>query len=657
MENCIAINGVIRAVGGAVMISLLAGCAALTGSDDVILARAMSNTSNLSGETIIPLKVGDQGPEMWLATSEQQGTLLLDRQGVHLDDLPGETEHLDVRHGVKLAGASVSLAATVDTAANRPMIVSVNGQQARLKREALLPAPDFEIEDICLFRDRQQLIHLFLVDGAGRGEQWLVLDSASQTVVTRKIREFSLPPGSSSCTVDDANSRLLVLEEERGIWIYPADPESGATRKPLSLSNTMVTGLAAIPNGLLAIDPEQKTVYRFLLDADANVVESSRRSLSGIATPEELSVYQPASDQQTASVFYLGLYDDETDQYFHASLSWPEAIFEKTPEAAPVMATIEPVVQTRPVGVHGDVADDPAIWVNRADPANSRVIGTNKKQGLHIYDLSGNELQFFASGRLNNVDVRYGFSTAVGLIDLAAASNRSSNSIALFSIHPDSGEVSEAGLVPTDLSEIYGLCMYQPELGAMHVFVNDKDGRYQQYELYLQGQKINGRKVRSFSVASQPEGCVAFDRQRVLFVGEESEGVWTIGADASAGTVLSPVVKTGSLLQDDVEGIAVYEQPGNAYLIVSSQGNDSYLVLDANAPYQVRGSFRVGINARAGIDGASETDGLDVTSAGLGMHFSRGMLVVQDGRNRMPEATQNFKYIPWQSIQTVLNLE
>ena len=78
--------------------------------------------------------------------------------------------------------------------------------------------------------------------------------------------------------------------------------------------------------------------------------------------------------------------------------------------------------------------------------------------------------------------------------------------------------------------------------------------------------------------------------------------------------------------------------------------------MDAEPPYALRGAFRVGVNAVAGIDGASETDGLDVTSANLGGPWSKGMLVVQDGRKRMPEQAQNFKYIPWSDVANALHL-
>ena len=80
------------------------------------------------------------------------------------------------------------------------------------------------------------------------------------------------------------------------------------------------------------------------------------------------------------------------------------------------------------------------------------------------------------------------------------------------------------------------------------------------------------------------------------------------------------------------------------------------MVVDAEPPFAVRGAFRVGVNAEAGIDGASETDGLEVTSANLGGPWSQGMLVVQDGRKRMPEQAQNYKYIPWSEVAKALQL-
>ncbi|MCU0957435.1 MAG: phytase, partial [Hydrogenophaga sp.] len=101
---------------------------------------------------------------------------------------------------------------------------------------------------------------------------------------------------------------------------------------------------------------------------------------------------------------------------------------------------------------------------------------------------------------------------------------------------------------------------------------------------------------------------------------------------------------------------ALYDSPQGRWIVVSSQGNNSYVVLDADPPHRVRGAFRIGIAADAAIDGVSETDGLEVTSRPLGPALPAGALVVQDGYKRLPSGTQNFKIIDWRDIERVLGL-
>ncbi len=313
-------------------------------------------------------------------------------------------------------------------------------------------------------------------------------------------------------------------------------------------------------------------------------------------------------------------------------------------------------VQTEPVARLGDVADDPAIWINKALPANSRVLGTNKKQGLMVYDLQGKQQQFLASGRLNNVDVRQGVLMDGKSYDLAVATQRDDNTVVLYGMDGE-GRVSELTRFKTGLDEVYGICLFQPLRGGLDVIVNDKSGAFRQFAIARAGEAWSARLGRQFKVASQPEGCVADDRNERLFLGEEKKGVWTVGARADQPAALQKVLMTGKHLRADVEGMAIYHGARDAYLIVSSQGDNSYVVLDVAAPYKVRGRFRVGFNLEAGIDGTSETDGLDVTNADLGGAFRQGMLVIQDGFKRMPDGPQNFKYVSWEDVARALRLE
>ena len=323
------------------------------------------------------------------------------------------------------------------------------------------------------------------------------------------------------------------------------------------------------------------------------------------------------------------------------------------PRALPI---VMPRMQTAPVAQMGDAADDPAIWVNPLDASKSRILGSNKKQGLLVYDLEGRQTQFLASGRLNNVDVRQDLRFEGQRVDLALATQRDEQAMVLYTIDAG-GELAEAARLPTGLGDIYGTCLYRTPEGGLDAFVNDKDGRYEHWQITRSGGKYGARLARQFRVATQPEGCVADDRSGLLFVGEEDKALWVTSARADQPATLKMVMPVGEWLHDDIEGMGIYHGDKRSYLVVSSQGNSSYVVFDAAPPFKVRGAFRVGMDPVAGIDGASETDGLEVSSANFGGPFARGMLVVHDGFKRMPDGAQNYKAVAWDDVARVLKLE
>jgi 3-phytase len=501
-----------------------------------------------------------------------------------------------------------------------------------------------------LFRDAARNSFLFLVGEEGIGEQWLVAADMRPLATPQRVRGLSLPPESGYCQVNDQTGELIVNEEGVGLWRYAADAEAPLVRDPVDMVQPFggiaeaTAGMALVPGGLLALDPEAGALHLYGRDADS-WRSHSVLPLEGFDEPEQISA------RLTERGLELLLTDERGAHA--ARLDWQPP----SPTVTAVIPMLPAQAQTDPVPHLGDAADDPAIWVNASDRTRSRVLGTDKKGGLGVYDLTGKQLQYLPVGRLNNVDVRTGFVLGGKQVDLAVASNRDHNSLHLFAIDPTSGQLSDIGQIATPITEIYGLCMLKDRQGAIHAIANDKDGTFLQYRLDGSSGSPRGELVRQFTVASQPEGCVADDRTQRLFVGEEDEAVWTLDARGDAPAKLEKVIGVGGALHDDVEGLALYQGAKADYLVISSQGNDSYLVLDAAAPYAVRGGFRVGLNAERGIDGASETDGLEVTSANLGGVWSRGMLVVQDGRKRMPEGAQNYKYLPWAAVADALGLD
>jgi len=323
-----------------------------------------------------------------------------------------------------------------------------------------------------------------------------------------------------------------------------------------------------------------------------------------------------------------------------------------------VMASAE----TTPVDDPDDAADDPAIWIDQADAARSVIIGTNKKKGLYVYDLAGKVLQVLPDGRMNNVDLRDGFLLGGRRVALVAASDRTHKSIAIYALDPATRRLTDvaAGLQETNLSDPYGLCMYRSrKTGETYVFINDPTGLVRQWRLVATPEgKVRAEVVRSFAFNTQVEGCVADDDAGALYVAEEDVALWRLGAEPGAGDrrTLVAAVKAKPALKDDLEGVGLFAQPrGRGYLVVSSQGNNTYAVFDRSGANRYRGSFAVAPNAAAGIDGVSETDGLDVTSATL-PGYPGGLFVTQDGYNVNPSANQNFKFVPWRAIADRLGL-
>ncbi len=581
----------------------------------------------------------------------------------HLTALPGGLWLVQTENDVQLVDSKAVLAhaaVKTDKLVSRPLssaaavalLEDKNGAlqqldidlKARTLKLTTLPAPAFAVEGFCLQQSAEGL-SAWLLGDEGRGEQWLLLENG-----VRSVRSLSLPPGSEFCAVDDAAGILYVSEPGTGLWAYSAGIEMDMQRQavdmltPFGRLEKSAGAIAVLPDGVLLVDAEaaQARIYRREGKAWAAPVTVA---LPGESEVEVLSV------QTSGNATDIFLRDEDKGEWLH--LSWPASAKATAPASAlPVVAA---AVQTDPVARQGDAADDPAIWIHPRHPEKSLVLGTNKKEGLLVYDLKGREKQKLAVGRLNNVDVRQGLNLTGQRLDLAVATHRDENSLVLFRIAPD-GRVSEAGRIATPFKDIYGLCLYQPSADALHVFANDKNGEFIQVQVSAVGKKLEGKEVRRFRAASQPEGCVADDKNHRLFFGEEDKGIWSLSAAADGATTPSLVMEVGEKLVADVEGMAIYHGATASYLVVSSQGNDSYVLLDALPPHAWRGAFRIGMNAEGSIDGASETDGLDVSSAALGPLFPQGVLVVQDGRKRLPEGPQNFKLVSWADIAARLEL-
>lgn len=228
-------------------------------------------------------------------------------------------------------------------------------------------------------------------------------------------------------------------------------------------------------------------------------------------------------------------------------------------------------------------ADDPAIWVNAANPRRSLVIGTLKRGGLDVYDLEGKLVQHIPgdamlpdmqmrNARYNNVDIIYGLKVGKSRADLAVVTDRHNDLLRFFSVDPRAVERGEGPLTEVtspsaprifiaDLDELktgktaYGLAVTQtdPKHETAQAFVS-RSGRttIARARIFSDKGRVSYNIVGRFDLPDslplpggatwrpcqeveddqpQVEGMVVDDFHRVLYLAQERVGIWKTSID------------------------------------------------------------------------------------------------------------------------------
>ncbi|WP_396271667.1 phytase [Hyphomonas sp.] len=323
------------------------------------------------------------------------------------------------------------------------------------------------------------------------------------------------------------------------------------------------------------------------------------------------------------------------------------------PPVLPDQALVIAAMETAPAGARGDAADDPALWLHPQDAAKSLILGTNKQEGLVVYNLDGSEAARLPIGLINNVDLRQ---SAERSYDIALASNDQVNAVSVFLVDRTTGTVSHRGDVPTGRLEPYGICSGR-EGGRDLAGVTYKDGTAEIWAISASPAELTGELLKTVKLATQLEGCVFDEAQGLIFVGEENQGLWKMAyRDAAPAPEQIDVVGGATGLVADVEGVSLWRgKDGAGWLVVSAQSDDRFVVYDRKAPHTAMGSFSIGENTALGIDAVTHTDGLDVFSGAL-PDYPRGIVTVQDDGNPRKGQDQNFKVVSWADIEQALGL-
>ncbi|MCK0155924.1 phytase [Cellulophaga sp. F20128] len=281
--------------------------------------------------------------------------------------------------------------------------------------------------------------------------------------------------------------------------------------------------------------------------------------------------------------------------------------------------------------------DDPAIWINKKNPEESIIFGTDKDEvngGVYAFDLDGKiilEKSLTKVSYPNNVDVEYGFvlndSTTT---DILVFTEREKHQIRVYSI-PDMKPLDKGGFQVfedennVEMKRPMGVSIYKnPENGNISAIVSRKsgpsDGYLYQYAFVSDSLGVHSnliRKFGKFSGEKEIEAIVVDDALGFVYYSDESVGIRKYHASPKKGNAEISIFG-GEHFKRDIEGIAIATYQGDrGFLIVSDQQDHSFNFFSRST-----NSFVKKLNL-----GTLETDGCDVTTEALGSKYPNGLFV------------------------------
>ncbi len=312
----------------------------------------------------------------------------------------------------------------------------------------------------------------------------------------------------------------------------------------------------------------------------------------------------------------------------------------KPGKAVPAPGALKPRVVTEPVR-HD--TDDPAIWINRADPAASLILGTDKDAdgALFVFGLDGKvhaDKIVRGLARPNNVDVAYGLMVSGKPTDVAVVTERYAQRLRVYRL-PDMAPIDGGGL-PVFSGELardcMGVALYtRPSDGVLFAIVSRSDyqaprqGYLHQYRLVDDGtgtvRAVFTRSFGEWSGTKEIEAIAVDDELGFVYYSDENFGIRKYHADPLADDADEELGVFGrDGFAEDREGISIYGTgPGTGYILVSDQQNNAFRVFPregaADKPHEHPLLKSIDVST-------IESDGSDVTHVAL-PNFPGGLFV------------------------------
>lgn len=304
-------------------------------------------------------------------------------------------------------------------------------------------------------------------------------------------------------------------------------------------------------------------------------------------------------------------------------------------------------------------SDDPAIWFNKEDPANSLILGTDKGNdtldgGLYVFDLNG-KIDYTKSvldlKRPNNVDIAYGMEILGKKTDMAVCTERNTNTIRVFSL-PEMKSLDNGGIPVFEgesLRSPMGVALFKDSrTRVIYAFVGRKTGPKLNYIFqYLLFADDNGivkgqlvRKFGKFSGKKEIESIVVDNELGYVYYSDEGKGVRKYYAhpDSSSNEL---ALFARKLVKEDHEGLSIFKNPdGTGFILLSDQQANQFNVYPREGQKDNPHKHEL---IKKILASSMESDGSEVLHLPLNNIFKKGIFVAMS-----TDAT--FHYYRWEDF-------
>lgn len=299
--------------------------------------------------------------------------------------------------------------------------------------------------------------------------------------------------------------------------------------------------------------------------------------------------------------------------------------------------------------------DDPAIWYNKADPAKSLILGTDKGNlngGIFVFDIHGKLIPSLCINNLsrpNNIDVEYGLFINGKYTDIAVFTERSRNRIRVISL-PDCKLIDNGGIPVFEddsLKSPMGIGLYKDKRNDIYAFVSRKNGPKEgyiyQYLLFAKDSIVGARKIRAigrYSGLKEIESIVIDDELGFLYYSDETVGIRKYYADAEKGDQELALFAQNEVANDH-EGLSIYKKKnGEGFIILSNQQANKFNVYTRTGTQSQPHNHRL---VRVVKAQTIESDGSEIINMPLGQEFPHGLFVAMS-------ANKTFQYYKAEDI-------